>query len=171
MSTRYAYKNENSPPNISWIHNAKESGETSVIYIPSNILFSSSADGVIVISALKAVQIPEFHQWAFALAYWASLAVQMVKNLPAVHWDPGLIPGPGRSPAVGNHNPLQYSCLRNSMDRGVWWATGNGVTKSDITEQLTQHPIWIYNISSSFFLYVTIVRDHLTCLLRNLYAG
>ena len=44
MSTCYAYKNENSSPNISWIHNAKESGETSVIYIPSNILFSSLAD-------------------------------------------------------------------------------------------------------------------------------
>ena len=36
--------------------------------------------------------------------------------------DPGLIPGLGRSPGVGNSNPLQYSCLENSMDRGTRWA-------------------------------------------------
>ena len=40
------------------------------------------------------------------------------------------IPGLGRSPREGNGNPLQYSCLENPMDRGAWWATGNGVTKS-----------------------------------------
>ena len=44
--------------------------------------------------------------------------------------DPGSIPGLGRSPGEGNGNPLQYSCLDNSMDRGAWWATVNGVTKS-----------------------------------------
>ena len=43
--------------------------------------------------------------------------------------DPGLIPGLGRSPGEGNGNPLQYSCLENSMDRGAWWATVHGVTK------------------------------------------
>ena len=36
--------------------------------------------------------------------------------------DPGSIPGMGRSPGGGNSNPLQYSCLKNSMDRGAWWA-------------------------------------------------
>ena len=36
--------------------------------------------------------------------------------------DQGLIPGLGRSPGVGNGNPLQYSCLENPMDRGAWWA-------------------------------------------------
>ena len=44
--------------------------------------------------------------------------------------DPGLIPGSGRSPGEGNGNPLQYSCLTNSMDRGAWWATVHGVAKS-----------------------------------------
>ena len=44
--------------------------------------------------------------------------------------DPGLIPGLGRSPGEGNGNPLQYSCLENPMDRGAWWATVHGVTKS-----------------------------------------
>ena len=37
--------------------------------------------------------------------------------------DPGLIPGSGTFPGEGNGNPLQYSCLENSMDRGGWWAT------------------------------------------------
>ena len=42
----------------------------------------------------------------------------------------GLIPGSGRSPGEGNSNPLQYSFLENSTDRGGWWATVHGVTKS-----------------------------------------
>ena len=44
--------------------------------------------------------------------------------------DTGLIPGLGRSPGGGCGNPLQYSCLENPMDRGAWWATVHGVTKS-----------------------------------------
>ena len=44
--------------------------------------------------------------------------------------DVGLIPRLGRSPEVGNGNPLQYSCLENSMDRGEWWATVHEVTMS-----------------------------------------
>ena len=44
--------------------------------------------------------------------------------------DLGSIPGLGRSPEEGNGNPLQYSCLENSMDRGAWWATVHGVAKS-----------------------------------------
>ena len=44
----------------------------------------------------------------------------------------GLIPGSGKSSGEGNGNPLQYSCLGNSMDRGAWQATVHGVTKSRI---------------------------------------
>ena len=51
--------------------------------------------------------------------------------------DPGSIPGLGRSPRGGNGNPLQYSCLENSMDRGAWWATVHGVAKS--WTQLSTH--------------------------------
>ena len=43
--------------------------------------------------------------------------------------DPGLIPGLGRSPGEGNGNPLQYSCLQNSMDREACQATVQGVAK------------------------------------------
>ena len=44
--------------------------------------------------------------------------------------EPGSIPGAGRSPAEGNGNPLQYSCQKNPMDWGAWWAAVHGVTKS-----------------------------------------
>ena len=44
--------------------------------------------------------------------------------------DLGSISGLGRSPAEGNGNPLQYSCLENPMDKGAWWATVHGVAKS-----------------------------------------
>ena len=56
-----------------------------------------------------------------------------VKNLPANagdEGDTGLVPGSGRSPEGGNGNPLQCSCLENSMDRGAWQATVFRVTKS-----------------------------------------
>ena len=44
--------------------------------------------------------------------------------------DLGLIPGSGRSPGEGNGNPLQFSCLKNPMDRGAWKATAQRVAKS-----------------------------------------
>ena len=44
--------------------------------------------------------------------------------------DLGSIPGSGRFLGEGNGNPLQYSCLENSMDRGTWQATVHGVAKS-----------------------------------------
>ena len=57
----------------------------------------------------------------------------VVRNVHAIAGDTrdvGLIPGSGRSPGEGNGYPLQYSCLLNSMDRGAWWATVDGVAKS-----------------------------------------
>ena len=57
------------------------------------------------------------------------LVAQLVKNLPTMQetscsvGDLGSIPGLGRSPEEGNGYPLWYSCLENSMDRGVWLAT------------------------------------------------
>ena len=61
----------------------------------------------------------------------------MVKNPPANEGDArdmDLIPGLGRSPGVGNSNPLQYSCLENSTDRGTWWAIVHGVAELDTTK-------------------------------------
>ena len=57
----------------------------------------------------------------------------MVKNPPADAGDirdSGSVPGSGRSSEGVCGNPLQYSCLENPMDRGTWWATVHGVTKS-----------------------------------------
>ena len=57
----------------------------------------------------------------------------MVKNPPANagdSGDTGSIPGLGRSPGEGNGNPLQYSCLENSMDREAWRATVHGAAKN-----------------------------------------
>ena len=44
--------------------------------------------------------------------------------------DPGSILGSGRSPGEENGYPLQYSCLKNPMERGAWWAIVHGVAKS-----------------------------------------
>ena len=62
----------------------------------------------------------------------------VVENLPATAGearDVGLIPGWGRSPGGGNGNPLQYSCLKNPMEREeAWWATVQNRKESDTTE-------------------------------------
>jgi len=54
----------------------------------------------------------------------------VVKNSPANAGHAGSIPGSGRSPGVGNGNPLQYSCLGNPMDREVWQATAHVIAKN-----------------------------------------
>ena len=53
----------------------------------------------------------------------------VVKNLPANAGDPGSIPESGISPGEQNGNPLQSSCLENTMDRGAWGATVHGVER------------------------------------------
>ena len=73
----------------------------------------------------------------------ASRVALVVKNLPVNAGDirdVGSIPGLGRSPGEGHSNPLQYSCLENPMDRGVWRATVHRVAKSQTQlKQLSMH--------------------------------
>ena len=64
--------------------------------------------------------LPRWHQWGFPL---------VPANAGDIR-DGGSIPGSGRSPGIGKGNPLQYSCLENSMDRGAWQAAVLRVTKS-----------------------------------------
>ena len=64
----------------------------------------------------------------------------MVKNLLAMQETQVSIPELGRSPGEGSDNPLQYSCLENSMDIRAWWATVHGVTKLDTTERFQTRP-------------------------------
>ena len=77
--------------------------------------------------------------------------------------DPGLIPGLGRSPGEGNGNPLQYSCLENSMDKGAWQVTVHGVTiiRHDLVTK--PPPYHIYILSSS------LNKNSLTELLNHIY--
>ena len=55
--------------------------------------------------------------------------------------DLGLIPDLERSPGKGNGNPLQYSCLKNSIGRGAWWATVHGSQKS--WTQLSDYQVYM----------------------------
>ena len=54
----------------------------------------------------------------------------MVKNPPANAGDAGSIPELGRSPEGGSGYPLQYSCLKNTLERGAWQAAVHGVANS-----------------------------------------
>ena len=77
------------------------------------------------------------------------LGGSVVKNMPAMAGDIGgvdSIPGSGRSPIGGNGNPLQYSCLKNPMDRGTWWATVHGVAEPDMTKRLSTHTLYAGDI-------------------------
>jgi len=62
---------------------------------------------------------------------WSVSGDLAVKNLPASAGDTGLIPALGRSPGGGHSNSLQYFCLGNPMNRGVWWAIVHGITELD----------------------------------------
>ena len=62
--------------------------------------------------------LPAFEE--FPAVYMASLMAQRVKQSACSVGDLDSIPESGRSPGEGNGNPLQYSCLKNPMDRGAW---------------------------------------------------
>ena len=90
----------------------------------------------------------------------------MLKNLPTNAGGVGLIPGVGRSPGGGNGNPLQYSCLENSMDRGACQATVHGVTKSWIRlsdEHVTSISNVVFNFHFQVYIYMR-THTHLVCL-------
>ena len=60
----------------------------------------------------------------------------MDEDPPANTEDVGSIPGSGKSPGEGNGNPLQDSCLENSIDRGAWWTIVHGVTKGLLSNKV-----------------------------------
>ena len=76
----------------------------------------------------------------YVCKYLGFLGGSVVKNPPANVGYMGSIPGLERSPGGGNGNPLQYSCLGNSMDRGTWWAAFHMVAKSQTRlKRLSMH--------------------------------
>ena len=72
------------------------------------------------------------HRFGHDSSDLAAAAAQSVKNLPAAQ-ETGIQSQSGRSPGEGNGNPLQYSCLENSMARGAWQATSMGSQELDTT--------------------------------------
>ena len=87
-----------------------------------------------------------------------SLVAQRLKRESACNaGDLGLIPGLGRSPGKGNGNPLQYSCLENPMDGGVWWATVHVFAKSQTRLSDFTHSLTHSEISRK----LVILREHL----------
>ena len=85
--------------------------------------------------------------------------------------DPGSIPGSRRSPGEGNGNPLQYSCLGNSTDRGDWWATIHGVAESwtqlsNLTHTIHQFYFGVFikrNQSTNSKIYVPHAHCRIIC--------
>ena len=78
----------------------------------------------------------------------------------------GSVPGSGRYSGGGNGNPLQYLCLENSMDRGAWWATIPGVTKSrTLLKQLSSHAhtlshcLWTHTNSNTNLNWVNLISQ------------
>ena len=97
----------------------------------------------------------ELLEWPPA-SFYGFPGVTMVKNPLASAGDTrdlGSIPGSGRSPGAENGNLLQYSCLENPTDRGAWWATVHGVTKSQtrLSDFMTtsRHCIWSHHLMAN----------------------
>ena len=65
--------------------------------------------------------------------------------------DLGSVPELGRYPGEGNGDPLQYSCLENSMDRGAWQAKAHGVAELDATEQISLYSTMLCVIDKIFY--------------------
>ena len=111
---------------------------------------SSSGLSLLVLTALLLVG-NKIACWHRAGVTWGFPDGPVVKNPPASagdRRDVGSIPGSERSPGEGNNNPLQYSCLENSTDRGGWRATVHGVAKSQtrLSNWKTIHKSEIYHL-------------------------
>ena len=79
---------------------------------------------------LNKYSLRNFHIYNTVLLTMRFPGGSVVKNLPVDAGETGSIPGSGRCPGGGHSNPIQYSCLRNPMDRGAGWATVHGFRKS-----------------------------------------
>ena len=81
----------------------------------------------------------------------------MVKNLPANAGDSSLKTGLGRSPREGNSNSFRYSCLRNPMDRGAWWATAHRVAELDMSQGINNNRQKFSHVTTFHLAYFNIL--------------
>ena len=94
-------------------------------------------------------------EWWKPQTIWHSLGISGGsdgKETACKAGDLGSNPGPGKSLGEGNGNPLQYSCLENSMDRRAWWATVHGVARSQTRlGELTLGTVllWVFSVTIS----------------------
>ena len=91
------------------------------------------------------------------LYFWSSQVVLVIKDPTTASVgdikDVGSIPGSGRSPGEGHGNPLQYSCLENSTDRGAWQDTIHGITQSQTQlKQLSMHVLYFTALCESMII-------------------
>ena len=92
----------------------------------------------------------------------------MVKNLSADTRDVGSITVLGRSPGGGNGNPLDYSCLENSMNRRAWWVRVHGVAKSWTKLRTHTHIVSLYfNFNYVLFCHDKVANDNEARLINN----
>ena len=80
-----------------------------------------SAIFLYIITAMNVIRLPTWHS--------GRKSAFQCKRCKRHRYDAGLIPGLGRCPRVGNGSPLQYSCLKNSLDRGAWKTAVHGSAK------------------------------------------
>ena len=88
-----------------------------------------SGEGLMLLS-LFVISILQLHDSGWRVPKFDERCDSVIKNPSASVRDVGSILGLGRSLGVGNGNPLQYSSLENSTDKGAWWATVHGIAKS-----------------------------------------
>ena len=117
-----SFKSEKHPDSMNFYSLLSIQNNFSMFIFPLSLLHSECCVYLKKLTSVSWLLIPVCYGWT-------SLAAQALKNLPAVQ-ELSLIPGSGRSPGEGNGYLLQYSCLENSIDSGVWWATVHGVAKS-----------------------------------------
>ena len=94
-------------------------------------------EGLVLLS-LFVISILQLHDLGWRVPKLDERYDSVIKN-PSASADVASILGLGRFTGVGNGNPLQYSCLENSMDKGAWWATVHGIAKSQTWLSMHTH--------------------------------